>query len=92
MDSYHTKKISVADGSSESSSKKNNNALEPRAQSKIQALLMEADCRLRQAENHNAEARDLLGQISHFLDGTDVKEFCRDDGGSTPVTKTGVCV
>ena len=60
-------------------------------------LLIKADSELEQAEILNAEARghnsmvrDLLGRISHFLEGgIDVREFCKPGPGPNATGQNG---
>ena len=46
--------------------------IDPKTKRKIQSLILEAD-------QHFCEGRDILGRISHLIEGVDVNEFCRDN-------------
>ena len=65
--------------SDKTSEKINFTSLSKDKRRKVHFLLIEADARLELASRHNCEARDLLGLVSHLVEGVDVREFCRDD-------------
>jgi hypothetical protein len=79
------KEISVSSGGSELGHHQQYKILNQKTRSKIQNLLIEVDSRIQQAEKHNAEARDLLGQVSHLVDGADAAELCKPGNGPTPL-------
>jgi hypothetical protein len=60
----------------------------------LQLLITESDTEFCKGWEHFQKGRDVIGKLSHLLDGVDLDEFTRDDGEQTPLDawkKQGRC-